>query len=861
MAKELKAFQEASVEAIVQHFKEHDRALCADEAGLGKTIIARGIISELANEKLDVEAYAEQLKIWWDTFTEKATGLSNDFMRGGRAYHKYVALKEFIENVTGKAWSKNAGTWSAAISESGVSGVIDGIRELNENGEQEKAKAKLGMFLEEVMKLECYYYSKRGVTVPWDVSLEIKEKMQPYRVLYVCCNLAIADQNKSRLVSVPQRSESKLENKPDRLSVLWHYLGNPNPYIEIYSITSTVSAKDTHGSENEREKLAALWTMLKETDIPEILTNKPESAEERKNEINKSEKIKNALREIAEEKTLKEYSPDLIIFDEFQNFADMVNLIKVEEEAFEVYLAELAKAEEDNAKRIESLRRCRKICSGLTQKEVKPKLLFLSATPFHMVDERPDKKRNLNTLALPELVEFMGGDEALKEYKEAKKAGENKKIEEILYRQCGIFRNERIRLMQKNNSAYHLIENDGGGLLSRALAIRNADGNRAAGIVKTTPELGEVEKEYGPGKYMVEEIQVADLARYARLKDIVTAPHSNDVSRTGRCREYPQAAVEQLLWIPPVNPSEPLKGVFAQYAHFSKTLIFSNLKVTPVSVCNSLNKEHYVEGCEIQDCSKLEKWLTENIFSACDDKKTPEESAKLFSEYVQAVGGKALGKNPGWEEVRDYCEAGCLKDVIREYMQLKDIDSETESEYMKLALQSDYSKKIAYCMKQDDLDKKDTTATVRRSFNSPFYPFVLMTTSIGSEGLDFHKYCERLVHYTAPANVIELEQKNGRIDRYHSLAQRRNWSLPANLFAKEYTLEEKAAESGGMIDGWDAGENNLHYYYLYTRYTDEWDKLETLFEEQKKYRMHIGVHHVNESTGLNLCPFLKKRDL
>ena len=181
MAKELKAFQEASVEAIVQHFKEHDRALCADEAGLGKTIIARGIISELANEKLDVEAYAEQLKIWWDTFTEKATGLSNDFMRGGRAYHKYAAVKEFIENVTGKTWGKNAGTWSAAISESGVSGVIDGIRELNENGEQEKAKAKLGMFLEEVMKLECYYYSKRGVTVPWDVSLEIKEKMQPYR--------------------------------------------------------------------------------------------------------------------------------------------------------------------------------------------------------------------------------------------------------------------------------------------------------------------------------------------------------------------------------------------------------------------------------------------------------------------------------------------------------------------------------------------------------------------------------------------------------------------------------------------------------------------------------------------------------
>ena len=129
----------------------------------------------------------------------------------------------------------------------------------------------------------------------------------------------------------------------------------------------------------------------------------------------------------------------------------------------------------------------------------------------------------------------------------------------------------------------------------------------------------------------------------------------------------------------------------------------------------------------------------------------------------------------------------------------------------------------------------------------------------GAEGLDFHKYCERLVHYTAPVNVIELEQKNGRIDRYHSLAQRRNWSLPGNLFAKAYTLKDRARESGGMIDGWDAGENNLHYYFIYTRYTGERDYLETLFQEQKNYRMHIGVNQVIERTSLNLCPFLKQQ--
>ncbi|MEZ5285580.1 MAG: hypothetical protein R2712_12410 [Vicinamibacterales bacterium] len=30
---------------------------------------------------------------------------------------------------------------------------------------------------------------------------------------------------------------------------------------------------------------------------------------------------------------------------------------------------------------------------------------------------------------------------------------------------------------------------------------------------------------------------------------------------------------------------------------------------------------------------------------------------------------------------------------------------------------------------------------VRRAFNSPFWPFVLCSTSVGQEGLDFHHYC------------------------------------------------------------------------------------------------------------------------
>lgn len=39
------------------------------------------------------------------------------------------------------------------------------------------------------------------------------------------------------------------------------------------------------------------------------------------------------------------------------------------------------------------------------------------------------------------------------------------------------------------------------------------------------------------------------------------------------------------------------------------------------------------------------------------------------------------------------------------------------------------------------------TGLVRTAFNSPFRPFVLASTSVGQEGLDFHPYCHRIVHW------------------------------------------------------------------------------------------------------------------
>lgn len=84
---------------------------------------------------------------------------------------------------------------------------------------------------------------------------------------------------------------------------------------------------------------------------------------------------------------------------------------------------------------------------------------------------------------------------------------------------------------------------------------------------------------------------------------------------------------------------------------------------------------------------------------------------------------------------------------------------------------------------------------VRIAFNSPFRPFVLATTSVGQEGLDFHQYCHRVVHWNLPSNPVDLEQREGRVHRYKGHVIRRN-------LASKYQLTSVKLSGNNMIDPW-----------------------------------------------------------
>ena len=828
MSKQPTEFQKATAEAIVRHLTEHERALCADEAGLGKTITASTVIRELAFQKLtrQLDTAKKWICEWWKDLS-KPRKLSVSQNTGGEAKRRVDAFRVFYHSVTGRKAAEDNGNWKKDITN-----IINALTQPED----------IRDFLIAIAQwyADCSSNKKGKQFKKWNgepMSKELSESMpEPYRVLYICSNLAIAEQNTRELVSVPQRSRRSSTDKPDRLSTLWDYLKNyPTPFLEIYPITSTVSLQDTQGTTRERE-------------ILEVKTK------------DRSEKALREARKVGEAKTLEVFSPDLVIFDEFQRFLDIINLISMEEKPFGEMLSGLnakcsaAKTDGDKEElkdRIEALNRCRKICKGLFSKDKKPKILMLSATPFR--DPKAEDRDDLNSLAMKELVTFMGGD-AVK-YLKAVENGDTAKAQEILYDTCGIFRTERSRLMRKDTWSFHMIRCGDAGVLARAVSIGcDMGGNRGASFALTVPDLSVIPDCYktdlGCGYAETYNISKGSsefsLDRFERLRQIVTAPCEADVTENGtRIKLTDADDLKRLLWIPPVAPSSPLGDVFAKYRDYSKTLMYSDLAAVPASVCKELNDEVKTSGLAWNEDTENE------IKKRLEQMLGDEELAQSVCGYLKRSGKTALeGKNA--DDVIQYCEDGCLADVINEWRSFG-----VTNEEMCSVLRAQKHQDLAVNMTPVLLNASGRReASLRMCFNAPFLPFVLATTSIGAEGLDLHRYCCRLVHYSVPKNPIDLEQKNGRIDRYHSLAQRRRQAQIAVYGEVQKTAMVK---SGGMIPDWDAGEGGLHYYFLYTEHTSEKRKIEALFEAHRAYREKLGMKSAAYPESLNLCPFLRKR--
>ena len=154
------------------------------------------------------------------------------------------------------------------------------------------------------------------------------------------------------------------------------------------------------------------------------------------------------------------------------------------------------------------------------------------------------------------------------------------------------------------------------------------------------------------------------------------------------------------------------------------------------------------------------------------------------------------------------------------------------------------------------LDDKNVqrTESIRLGFNSPFRPFALATTSIGQEGLDFHLYCRKICHWNLPSNPVDLEQREGRINRYLCLAIRQ--SIAQNYGRLEFhtdiwdemfsaASEAEKQDYSDLVPFWclpDNGSNIVKIERIVPMYPLSKDRLvyERLVKVLTLYRLTLG---------------------
>ncbi len=181
----------------------------------------------------------------------------------------------------------------------------------------------------------------------------------------------------------------------------------------------------------------------------------------------------------------------------------------------------------------------------------------------------------------------------------------------------------------------------------------------------------------------------------------------------------------------------------------------------------------------------------------------------LFNSPELMAMLQARGDGTYWREVARHGVDGNLQSVLDEYAQVlmesRSLDRQTRERQLEMLstsftegsglrastqaidffagtstirterrrLRTHFAVRYGRSAAQDDVTVH-RESQVRDAFNSPFWPFVLASTSVGQEGLDFHHYSHAVVHWNLPSNPVDLEQREGRVHRFRGHAVRKN---------------------------------------------------------------------------------------
>ena len=142
---------------------------------------------------------------------------------------------------------------------------------------------------------------------------------------------------------------------------------------------------------------------------------------------------------------------------------------------------------------------------------------------------------------------------------------------------------------------------------------------------------------------------------------------------------------------------------------------------------------------------------------------------------------------------------------------------------------------------------------IRQSFNTPFWPHVLTTTSVGQEGLDFHPWCSHVVHWDLSSNPLDLEQREGRVQRYAGLAVRRRLSsllhdevfkgapeLSGSPWHQLQNKAEKLVDASGLRPWWVFENAEICRHVFERPFGRDMKRFAQLREQRMIYRLALG---------------------
>ncbi len=154
--------------------------------------------------------------------------------------------------------------------------------------------------------------------------------------------------------------------------------------------------------------------------------------------------------------------------------------------------------------------------------------------------------------------------------------------------------------------------------------------------------------------------------------------------------------------------------------------------------------------------------------------------------------------------------------IAVEKMQTGGIASVTADEYQG----DDHSTILPNVRLVNGATKSETRQRLMLTFNSPFFPEVLIASSVMAEGVDLHLYCRYVIHHDLDWNPSMIEQRTGRVDRIGAKVERTGQPIRVYLPYVAETQDEKMYRVVSDRERWFCvvmGEK----FAVDTRHTDE----------------------------------------